>query len=72
MSASSTSTSRVATKKAAPKTDAVRSLEREQARQARKTKEDELREGLEDTFPASDPVSVTGTTTAGDAGKPRK
>ena len=27
--------------------------------------EEELEEGLEDTFPASDPVSITGTTTSG-------
>lgn len=35
---------------------AVRSYEREKRR---KENENELEEGLEDTFPASDPVSVT-------------
>lgn len=43
-------------------TPATRSLERERA-DARNS--DELDEGLEDTFPASDPVSATSTTTTG-------
>lgn len=47
---------------AARKSPAVKSLEREQAEQAKTqddTLEEELEEGLEDTFPASDPVAVT-------------
>ncbi|WP_342394270.1 hypothetical protein [Pseudaminobacter soli (ex Li et al. 2025)] len=32
---------------------------------ARKSKEEQLEEGLEDTFPASDPISVTSTTIPG-------
>ncbi len=49
------------------KSPAVRSLEREQAKAAEKgdLAEDELEEGLEDSFPASDPVSVTSTVTPG-------
>lgn len=43
-------------------TPATRSLRAEQARAA---DADELEEGLEDTFPASDPVSATSTTTPG-------
>lgn len=31
----------------------------------RSEREDELQEGLEDTFPASDPVSVTGSSITG-------
>jgi hypothetical protein len=46
----------------AKKSPAVKSLEREQAKQDRASdREQELEEGLEDTFPASDPVSVTST-----------
>lgn len=41
---------------------AVRSLRAEQARQQ---DSDELEEGLEDTFPASDPVASTSSTTSG-------
>lgn len=41
---------------------AARSL---QAERQRRALDDELEEGLEDTFPASDPVSVTGSTTSG-------
>ena len=44
-------------------TPATRSLRAEQKAQA--NGEDELEEGLEDTFPASDPVSPTSTTTSG-------
>jgi hypothetical protein len=40
---------------------AVASLEKERRLRA----EGELEEGLEDTFPASDPVSITSTTTSG-------
>lgn len=46
-------------------TPAARSLRAEQAEQERNRLEEELDEGLEDTFPASDPVSVTSTTTTG-------
>lgn len=48
---------------------AVASLKREQKHQSRITDEEELEEGLEDTFPASDPIAVISTTTAG---KPRR
>jgi hypothetical protein len=48
--------------KARSKTSAVRSLEQE--RRARDETE-ELEEGLEDTFPASDPVSVTSSAIPG-------
>ena len=41
---------------------AAKSLEAERKRQL---SEEELEEGLEDTFPASDPVSVTSSTTSG-------
>jgi biopolymer transport protein ExbB/TolQ len=44
-------------------TPATRSLRAEQRRQ--EDEPDALAEGLEDTFPASDPVSVTTTTTPG-------
>jgi len=49
------------------KSAAVRSLEREQAEADRKgdLAEEELEEGLEDSFPASDPVSVTSPTVSG-------
>lgn len=56
------------------KSPAVKSLEREQSKQKRETKkqivEGELEEGLEDTFPASDPVSVTSSTRPGGPKKP--
>lgn len=42
---------------------AVRSLHEEQARQASAGSKGKLQKGLEDTFPASDPVSVTTTST---------
>ena len=48
-------------------TPATRSLRAEQA-EARNA--DELEEGLEDTFPASDPVSATSTTTTGAPPRP--
>jgi len=38
---------------------AVESMKREQAAQRKKTKTGELDKGLKDTFPASDPVSIT-------------
>lgn len=57
--------------KPAKKSPAVRSLEKEERQQARRA--DELEEGLEDTFPASDPVSVTEPTVPGrPAGKARR
>lgn len=42
---------------------AVRSLHEEQARQASADAKGKLQKGLEDTFPASDPVSATTTST---------
>jgi hypothetical protein len=45
------------------KSAAARSQEREQ--RERRDREEELVEGLEGTFPASDPVSATGSTTSG-------
>lgn len=45
------------------KSPAARSLEREQRSQH--DKDEELDKGLEGTFPASDPVSPTGSTTSG-------
>jgi hypothetical protein len=50
------------------KSPAVRSLEREQ-REQKKREDEDLEEGLEDTFPASDPVSVTSTSIPG---RPKK
>lgn len=49
------------------KTPAVRSLEQERRHEV---EEEELEEGLEDTFPASDPVSITGTAIPGGPAKP--
>ncbi|TGQ33879.1 MULTISPECIES: hypothetical protein [unclassified Mesorhizobium] len=54
--------------KSARKSPAVRSFEHEQRREA--SAEEELEEGLEDTFPASDPVSITGTSISGAPAKP--
>jgi len=51
---------------------AVKSLRKEQAKQRNKSpkeREDELVEGLKDSFPASDPVSPVSTTIPG---KPKK
>ncbi len=63
------------TPKSPRRSPAVKSLEREQARQKRETSreiaEGELEEGLEDTFPASDPVSVTSSTHTGGPKKPK-
>ncbi|TPL86472.1 hypothetical protein FJ941_07395 [Mesorhizobium sp. B2-3-13] len=53
-----------------PKTAAVRSLQHERHHEA--DAEDELEEGLEDTFPASDPVSITGSSIPGAPAKPGK
>ncbi|TIN31687.1 MAG: hypothetical protein E5Y31_01175 [Mesorhizobium sp.] len=50
------------------KTSAVRSLEHE--RHEAPSAEEELEEGLEDTFPASDPVSITGSSISGAPAKP--
>lgn len=52
------------------KTDAVRSFEHE--RRSGHDAEEELEEGLEDTFPASDPVAVTNTSISGAPAKPGK
>ncbi len=51
----------------ARKSPAVKSLEREKRRQKQDgdLREEELDEGLEDTFPASDPVSVTSSSVPG-------
>lgn len=43
---------------------AVQSLRKEKAEQRKTDRKSELQEGLEDTFPASDPVSAASTTTA--------
>ncbi|MEO5758148.1 MAG: hypothetical protein ABIQ51_14965 [Mesorhizobium sp.] len=60
--------------KSAPKSPrksaAVRSLEHERHQEV--SAEEELEEGLEDTFPASDPVSITGTAIPGAPAKPGK
>ncbi|PTE09977.1 hypothetical protein [Mesorhizobium helmanticense] len=53
----------------AGKSSAVRSLEQERNREVA---EEELEEGLEDTFPASDPVSITGTSISGAPARPGK
>ena len=52
------------------KTSAVRSLEHEQHHEV--SAEEELQEGLEDTFPASDPVSITATAIPGAPARPGK
>lgn len=44
---------------------AVQSLRSERAAQSASTLEEQLEDGLEETFPASDPVSATGSTIAG-------
>lgn len=59
------------------KSPAVESLKREQQGEkkqvsAKQALDDELEEGLEDTFPASDPVSVTSSTIPGRPKKKRK
>ncbi|MGB3416162.1 MAG: hypothetical protein WBG88_09115 [Mesorhizobium sp.] len=60
--------SRTAGRKAS-KTSAVRSLEKEQREETPSTPEEELEEGLEGTFPASDPVSSISTSIPG---KPKR
>ena len=40
---------------------AVTSLKKEQANQSTTSPEEQLQKGLEDSFPASDPVSATST-----------
>ncbi|MDX8457351.1 hypothetical protein [Mesorhizobium humile] len=55
--------------KSPKKTAAVRSLEQERHREV---EEEELEEGLEDTFPASDPVSITSSAIPGAPAKPGK
>ena len=54
--------------KSPKKTAAVRSLEHER----HEVEEEELEEGLEDTFPASDPVSITSSAIPGAPAKPGK
>ena len=56
------------------KSPAVKSLEREKRRQKHgaDVREEELEEGLEDTFPASDPVSVTSSSIPGGPKKKQK
>jgi len=51
--------------------DAVKSLKEEKKAQRHKDAESELDEALEDTFPASDPVSIThpGNAAEDDGGK---
>ncbi|RJT30972.1 hypothetical protein D3227_29425 [Mesorhizobium waimense] len=56
--------------KPARKTPAVRSLERERDHVV--SAEEELEEGLEDTFPASDPISITSTSISGAPARPGK
>ncbi len=56
--------------KSVRKTPAVRSLEHEQHHEG--SAEEELEEGLEDTFPASDPVSITSTSIPGAPARPGK
>jgi len=53
---------------------AVRSLEREQEKQERSGDEveEELEIALRDSFPASDPISVTSTAVPGGPRKPKK
>ncbi|WP_224543443.1 hypothetical protein [Mesorhizobium sp. CA16] len=55
--------------KSSKKTAAVRSLEQERRHEV---EEEELEEGLEDTFPASDPVSITSTSIPGGPAKQNK
>jgi len=62
--------SKSAPKSQVKKSPAVRSLEHEQREEP--SVEQELEEGLEDTFPASDPISITGTSIPGAPAKPGK
>ncbi len=50
---------------------AAESLHNERAAADSKGRDGDLEEGLEDSFPASDPVSATSTTVSGGAGKSR-
>ena len=56
------------------KSPAVKSLEREKRKQKQEgdLREEELDEGLEDSFPASDPVSVTSSSIPGGPKKKQK
>ena len=56
------------------KSPAVKSLEREKRKQKQGAdkREEELEEGLEDSFPASDPVSVTSSSIPGGPKKKQK
>lgn len=54
------------TKDASP---AAESMMNEQAQASSKPRDEDLEEGLEDSFPASDPVSATSTTVSGGAAK---
>lgn len=58
----------------AKQSPAVKSLEREKRKQKQDAdkREEELEEGLEDTFPASDPVSVTSSSIPGGPKKTQK
>lgn len=61
-------TSPKAPKQGDRKSPAVKSLEREKRGQEASStdeREEELEEGLEDSFPASDPVSIISTTVPG-------
>jgi len=52
---------------------AVRSLQAEKRKRTAPRDDDaQLKQGLEDSFPASDPVSITSTATAGKPGKGAK
>lgn len=62
--------SKSAPKSLVKKTSAVRSLEHERHNEV--SAEEELEEGLEDTFPASDPVSITATSISGGPARPGK
>jgi hypothetical protein len=62
--------SKSAPKSPVQKTSAVRSFEHEQHDEP--NVEEELEDGLEDTFPASDPVSITGTSISGAPARPGK
>lgn len=46
------------------KSPAVKSLQQEQVEDSRKDEQDELTEGLEESFPASDPPALTNAATA--------
>lgn len=49
------------------KSPAAQSMKIEQADAHNNSKDEDLEEGLEDSFPASDPISATSTTTSGSA-----